>query len=237
MDETVPDQVRLSKNEIFKYGKHTLEGVDSGNIIVRHMFRVAQANKTNKSYIGQGYYPSISPTVIIRNMLENPKWYTPYTPYQAEISQGRLESLLNYQTMICELTGLDVSNASLLDEATACAEAVTMAFVHHNGDRKKFYVSDSMFPQTLDVLQTRAFGTDVEVVIGPTDQFPWEQADEYCGMLVQNPDNFGNIHNFAELCEKLREKSVVSVICADILSMCIVKPPGEMGADIAVGSV
>ena len=139
--------------------------------------------------------------------------------------------------MICELTGLDVANASLLDEATSCAEAVSLAYHWHNESRPKFYVSESMFPQTLDVLQTRSYATGVELVVGPIADFPWEQAHEYCGVLVQKPDNIGNLHNYSELCDKLRENDIVSVICADIMSTCIIKPPGEMGADIAVGSV
>lgn len=144
---------------------------------MRHMTRIAEANKINRSYQGQGYYPSILPPVIQRNLLENPKWYTPYTPYQAEIAQGRLESLLNFQTMITDLTGLDISNASLLDEATACAEAVSLAYASHNSKRAKFYVSDSIFPQNIDVIQTRCYGNGVEVVIGPIADFPWDQAE------------------------------------------------------------
>lgn len=139
--------------------------------------------------------------------------------------------------MISELTGLDISNASLLDEATACAEAVSLAYNHHDQKRNKFFVSESMFPQTIDVIKTRFYGLGVELVIAPISEFPWDEADQFCGMLVQNPDNVGNLTNFTDLFGQLREHGVISVICADIMSLCIVKSPGEMDADIAVGSV
>lgn len=145
-NETVPSHIRLHTSEEFVNGKQTLNSIDSGSKVMSHLKDIAAANKVNTSYQGQGYYPAILPAVIHRNMLENPKWYTPYTPYQAEIAQGRLESLLNYQTMICDLTGMDISNASLLDEATSCAEAVSLAYAAHNSTRPKFFVSESIFP-------------------------------------------------------------------------------------------
>lgn len=139
--------------------------------------------------------------------------------------------------MITDLTGMDISNASLLDEATSCAEAVSLAYASHNCKRAKFYVSESIFPQNIDVIQTRCYGNGVEVVIGPIADFPWDQAEQYCGMLVQNPDNVGNLSNFTQLFDKLRAHGVRSVLNSDILALCIVKSAGEMGADMAVGSV
>jgi len=174
--------------------------------------------------------------VIRRNVLENPNWYTPYTPYQAEISQGRLESLLNFQTMITELTGLDVSNASLLDEASAASEAMFMAYNVHNGKRNKFFLSSSIFPQNIEVVKTKANGLGIELVIDEPSRFPWAQAEEFCGYMVQNPDNLGNVSDISEVAGRLREKKVVVTVIADLLAMTIIKNPGEMGADIAIGS-
>lgn len=169
-------------------------------------------------------------------MLENPKWYTPYTPYQPEIAQGRLESLLNFQTAIMELTGLPVANASLLDEASSAAEAVQMSYGAHNMKRKKYFMSENMFPQTIDVVRTKAAALDIELVVGKLEDFDWDNATEYMGLMVQNPDNFGTVHDYAELAEKVKASKCVFTIAADILCMNLVKPPGEMGADIALGS-
>jgi len=174
--------------------------------------------------------------VIRRNVLENPNWYTPYTPYQAEISQGRLESLLNYQTMITELTGLDVANASLLDEASSASEAMFMAYNVHNGKRSKFFLSKTVFAQNIEVIKTKADGLGIELVIDEPANFNWEKASEFCGYLVQNPDNFGNVHDYTATIAKLKEHKVIVTIIADILSLAITKTPGEMGADIAVGT-
>ena len=169
-------------------------------------------------------------------MLENPKWYTPYTPYQPEIAQGRLEALMNFQTAIMELTGLPVSNASLLDEAMCAAEAVQMSFGAHNQKRTKYYMSETIFPQTIDVVRTKCDALDIELVVGPASEFPWEHAKEYMGCMVQNPDNFGTVADHTEFGAKLKESKVVFTIAADILSLNLIKTPAEMGADIAVGS-
>lgn len=142
--------------------------------------------------------------MIRRNVLENPNWYTPYTPYQAEIAQGRLESLLNFQTMITELTGLDVSNASLLDEATSASEAMFMAYNVHAGKRNKFFLSKHIFPQNIEVVKTKASGLGIELVIDEPANFDWSKADEYFGYMVQNPDNLGNVHDITEVAAKLK---------------------------------
>ena len=169
-------------------------------------------------------------------MLENPKWYTPYTPYQAEIAQGRLESLLNFQTAIMGLTGMAISNASLLDEATSAAEAVQMSYNVHNGKRTKYFLSENTFPQTIEVIKTKCHGLNIDLEIGNVNDFDFSKGKEYMGMLVQNPDNFGNINDYEEMSKKMKESGMVFTIACDILSLALTKPPGEMGADIAVGS-
>lgn len=213
----------------------TIVGIESEIMMLNHFRDLAAANKLNKSYQGCGFYPTQIPSVIRRNVLENPNWYTPYTPYQAEISQGRLESLLNFQTMITELTGLDVSNASLLDEASSAAEAMFMAYNVHNGKRNKFFLSKHIFPQNIQVIKTKADGLGIELVIDEPANFPWEKASDFCGYMVQNPDNLGNVTDITEVAAKLHEQKVVVTVIADILSLAVIKPPGEMGADIAVG--
>ena len=174
MKQTIPESIRIPEDRVFQHKGKTFDGIDSESGVLRRMSELADLNRVFKSYQGQGYAPSITPAVIKRNVLENPKWYTPYTPYQAEISQGRLEMLLNYQTMITELTHLDVANASLLDEASAAAEGVGMAYSTHNGKRSKVFVSNSIYPQTIDVMQTRASAIGVELVFGEANDFPWE---------------------------------------------------------------
>lgn len=139
--------------------------------------------------------------------------------------------------MITELTGMDIANASLLDEATSCAEAVSLAYAVHNGKRAKFYVSDTIFPQNLDVIQTRCYGNGVEVVVGPINSFPWDQVQEYCGVIVQNPDKIGNMTNFTDFFARLKQNGVLSVLNSDVLALCITKSAAEQGADIAVGGV
>mmetsp|Transcript_36321 Transcript_36321/g.35198 ORF Transcript_36321/g.35198 Transcript_36321/m.35198 type:complete len:194 (-) Transcript_36321:2256-2837(-) len=193
MDQTVPDSIKLSLETRFKHEGKQLVGMHSETLMLQNLREIALDNKVFKSYQGCGYYPTNLPSVIRRNVLENPNWYTPYTPYQAEISQGRLESLINYQTMISELTGLDISNASLLDEATAAAEAMMMSYGTHNGKRNKFFVSKHIFPQTIDVIQTRADGIGLRLIIDDPANFNFAKADTYCGAIVQNPDNLGNM--------------------------------------------
>lgn len=194
---------------------------------------IMDKNEVRRSFIGMGYYDCITPPVILRNILENPGWYTAYTPYQAEISQGRLEACLNFQTMVCDLTGLDVANASLLDEATAAAEAMSMCL----GARPKatqFLVSEKCHPQTIAVLQTRAEPLGVEIVI--SDHAKFEFGDDVFGALVQYPDTDGVIHDFADVAEKVHTAKAKLVVATDLLALTLLKPPGEFGADIAVGS-
>ena len=234
---TIPDSIRSPAGREFEYNGKKISGMNSESQVLKRMRTLAAQNKVFKSYQGQGYYPTIMPAVIKRNVLENPKWYTPYTPYQAEISQGRLEMLLNFQTMITELTGLDIANASLLDEGTAAAEAVGMAISIHNHKRSKVFISSSIFPQTVDVVRTRASAFGIELVIDELDNFPWEKIDEFAGVVVQTPDNIGNMRDLTQMFGKLREHKVISILIQDILSLSISKPAGEMGADIGCGGV
>ncbi|WP_295118097.1 aminomethyl-transferring glycine dehydrogenase [uncultured Chitinophaga sp.] len=204
-----------------------------------HLKAVSLKNKVFKNYIGQGYYDTITPSVILRNVFENPGWYTQYTPYQAEISQGRLESLLNYQTMVSDLTALPISNASLLDEATAAAEAMAMFFNQLNRDhdhlvRPKFFVDAKVLPQTIDVVITRAEPLNIEVVTG---NFTTAAIDEsYFGALLQYPDTEGNVHDYRTFIDKVHAAGAYVAMATDLLALTLLTPPGELGADAAVGS-
>ena len=200
--------------------------------------QVALKNKVYKTWIGQGYYNTITPSVILRNLFENPGWYTQYTPYQAEISQGRLESLLNFQTMIADLTGLELANASLLDEATAAAEAMAMLFHHVNNPGKitkpKFFVDNHIFPQTKDVLITRATPIGAELVFG---EYAEAQIDEtYFGAFVQYPNNNGTIEDYKAFIDLVHAANGYVVIATDLLALTLLTSPGELGADVAIGS-
>ena len=192
-------------------------------------------NKVLKSFIGQGYHGTLTPGVILRNVLENPGWYTAYTPYQAEIAQGRLEALLNFQTMITDLTGLDVSNASLLDEGTAAAEAVTLA-LSAKPKGKTIFISDRCHPQTIDVVQTRAEPIGLNVIVGDWGKFEPASAEELFAVIVQYPDTRGRIDDFSAFFEKSKEAGAVTICAADLLALTLLKSPGEFGADICVGT-
>jgi glycine dehydrogenase len=194
---------------------------------------IASQNQVFRSFIGMGYYDCITPAVIQRNVLENPGWYTQYTPYQAEISQGRLEALLNFQTMAADLTALDIANASLLDEATACAEAMTMCHRLADG-RNIFFVSETCHPQNIRVIQTRAKALGIEVVVGNHEHFSF--TEKVFGALVQYPDTFGAIHDYSGFAEKAHTAGAMLTVATDLLALTLLKPPGEFGADIAVGS-
>ncbi|HXD01627.1 MAG TPA: aminomethyl-transferring glycine dehydrogenase, partial [Verrucomicrobiae bacterium] len=186
-----------------------------------------------RSFIGMGYHDCITPPVIQRNVLENPGWYTPYTPYQAEIAQGRLEALLNFQTMICDLTGMDIANASLLDEATAAAEAMTMCHALKDG-RNAFFVSETCHPQTIDVVRTRAKALGIEIVVSNPQEFKFDET--VFGALVQYPDTYGAIHDYSGFIERAHAAGAMVTVAADLLALVLLKPPGEFGADIAIGS-
>jgi len=192
---------------------------------------LAKQNTVNRSFIGMGYYGTVTPTVILRNVLENPLWYTQYTPYQAEIAQGRLEALLNFQTMVADLTALPLANASLLDEATAAAEAMAMA-INITG-KHTFYVSDSCHPQTIGVMETRARSLGVTLHVGDATDF---QADDLAGVLVQYPTTDGRIEDYGTLAQEVHDAGGLLVCATDLLALTLIKPPGEFGADIAVGS-
>lgn len=192
-------------------------------------------NKVMKSMIGQGYYECIVPPAILRNVLENPMWYTPYTPYQAEISQGRLESLLNFQTVICDLTKMDISNSSLLDEATACAECLVLSVNHHRRQRCTFAVSKDAFKASIEMIRTRAAPLGINVVVGDINTIDLGDP-QLAGVYVQSPDAQGEIHDFSKLFQDAKKNNVICCCGSDLLSCCLVKAPGEMGADVVVGT-
>ncbi len=230
--ETIPEGIRL-KSDLAIPSALTEE-----EFLVK--FReIAQKNKVYTSYIGQGYYDTFLPTVIQRNILENPAWYTAYTPYQAEIAQGRMEALINFQTMVSDLTGMELANASLLDEATAAAEAMTMLYGQRKGSKKKtantFYVSDKVYPQTLDVLYTRSAPLGIRVEVGELAKLDVTRDDVF-GILFQYPEANGQVVNYEALVQACNEHQVFVVAAADLLSLTLLTPPGEMGADVVVGT-
>ncbi len=232
IDQTIPAGIRLKEDLDLP------DGMDEYSYL-QHIRKLASRNKIFKTYIGQGYYNTFVPPVILRNVFENPGWYTSYTPYQAEISQGRLEALLNFQTMVSDLTGLPLANASLLDEGTAAAEAMLMFF--HARPRavakagaNVFLVSDSVFTQTLEVLKTRAASRGIDLRILPDDRF--ELSEKVFGCLVQYPDKTGRIKDYAGLVQQLKEKNIPLAVAADLLSLTLLTPPGEWGADVVLGS-
>jgi glycine dehydrogenase len=231
IDKTVPPPIRLKKPLKLPVAQTEFEYLDE-------LKKVAARNKIYKTYIGQGYYNSITPSVILRNVFENPGWYTQYTPYQAEISQGRLESLLNYQTMVCDLTGLELSNASLLDEATAAAEAMAMLFHHKNKSEiigsPKFFVDNNVFAQTKEVLLTRAMPINIELVYGDYKTAGLDES--YFGAIVQYPNSIGSVEDYRDFINKVHAVNGYVVMATDLLALTLLTPPGELGADVAVGS-
>jgi glycine dehydrogenase len=202
---------------------------------LRHLRSLADLNVVSKSYIGLGYYPTVTPPAIQRNILENPGWYTAYTPYQAEIAQGRLEALLNFQTMIVDLTGMEIANASLLDEATAAAEAMSLCFAVTKQDgRHRFFVASNCHPQTIAVVRTRAEALGIEVVVGLPETIDWTQ--QFCGALVQYPNTDGIVNDYRAFVEAAHAAGSLVVVAADLLSLTLLVPPGEFDADVCVGS-
>ena len=230
IEETVPSSIRMKKPLNLPAGLNEYE-------YLSHIKSLASRNKVFKSYIGLGYYNTIVPGVILRNIFENPGWYTSYTPYQAEISQGRLEALLTYQTMVVDLAGLPIANASLLDEATAAAEAMIMLYNARSRESVKnnanvFLVSDKLFPQTIELLHTRSAPLGIEVKLVSDFEF----SSSVYGMILQYPDHYGEITDYSQLVQKAHEQNVTVAVAADLLSLALLTPPGEWGADVVVGS-
>src|SRR5256714_1056575 len=231
IDATVPSDIRLGRE------LNLLEAKSEGEAL-GELRPIAQKNKIARSFIGAGYYDCITPPVIQRNILENPGWYTAYTPYQAEIAQGRLEALLNFQQMIMDLTALDIANASMLDEATAAAEAMALcqavAGGADPGRRKAFFVADNCHPQTIAVVQTRAKPLGIEIKIGDYSRFKFDSP--VFGALVQYPATDGAIDDYSEFVRQAHDAGALVVVAAEILALTLIKPPGEFGADVAVGN-
>ena len=232
IDETVPQNIRLKK-------QIELDQPMSEQEYLEHIQFLGKKNKVFKSYIGMGYHPCNLPAVIQRNILENPGWYTAYTPYQAEIAQGRLEALLNFQTMITDLTGMELANASLLDESTSAAEA--MALLYSVRDRVsvkagivKFFVSDDVLPQTISVLKTRSMPIGIELVIGNAEEFNF--SSDFFGALVQYPGASGKIINLKSFISKAKDSNIKVAVSSDILSLVLLEAPGNIGADVVVGT-
>jgi len=226
IDQTVPKAIRQASKLDFGKPKSERE-------LLWHMRRVAEKNKVLTSLIGQGYHGTVTPPAIQRNILENPAWYTAYTPYQPEISQGRLEALLNFQTMISDLTGLEIANASLLDEATACAEAMTMAQRVAKSKAIAFFVDENCHPQNIAVMRTRAAPLGIEVIVDAPEKL---EADKVFGAIFQYPGTYGHLSDFSAPIAALHEAKAVAIMAADPLALTLLKEPGAMGADIAVGS-
>jgi len=237
MDEAIPASIRLTR-------PLNLPPAESEHAYLRRLSSIARRNQTFRSYIGLGYHDTITPAVILRMVMENPGWYTPYTPYQAEIAQGRLESLLNFQTMVAELTGMEVANASLLDEATAAAEAMTLLHrARSNGgrtssasvrERSLFLVSDRCLPQTIDVLRTRAEPLEIDLHVGPMEAMAFEP--RVFGVLLQYPDQYGAVSDLEPFIASAHRAGVLVAVGTDLLALALLKPPGEMGADVVFGN-
>ena len=231
IEQTIPSGIR-SKAPL------DLPEADSERGYLRRLGEIASRNVVARSYIGMGYYDCVTPSVILRNVFENPGWYTPYTPYQAEIAQGRLESLLNFQTVVKDLTGMDIATASLLDEGTAAAEAMTM---FHRLQTKKapagqeavFVVSDRCFPQTIDVVRGRAEPLDIRLEIGDAATLPLDNA---FGLLLQYPDDRGEVTDLRPIIERAHAAGVLVAVASDLMALTLLTPPGEMGADAVVGN-
>lgn len=230
--ETVPDDILLKK-------ALDLDTAMSEQEYLEHITELSTKNKLFKTYIGLGYHQSITPPVIQRNILENPGWYTAYTPYQAEIAQGRLEALLNFQTVVSDLTGMELANASLLDESTAAAEAMALLYNVREKEKKKnnaskFFVSEEILPQTLSLLQTRSEPLGIELVVGNHEDFDF--SEEFFGVILQYPSKTGKVHNYKEFIQKANDNQIKVAVAADILSLVMLESPGHFGVDVVVGT-
>ena len=227
IDEIVPDIIRRKEPMNIANGMSELAAL-------KQLRNLARMNIRYKSFIGQGYYNAITPPVIQRNIQENPAWYSAYTPYQPEISQGRLEALMNFQTMVSDLTGMDLANASMLDEATACAEAMTLCHRVSKSKSNVFFVANDCYAQNIEVIKTRAEPLNIEVVIG--DPLVELKELDCFGVLLQYPNTYGGFSDYSNLIESIHQKKALVAISADLLSLTLLKPPGEMGADLVVGN-
>jgi glycine dehydrogenase len=221
---------------IFTEEKLGLDDPLSEEEALKALKEISKKNIVYRSFIGQGYYGTVTPKVILRNVFENPGWYTSYTPYQAEISQGRLEALINFQTMVGDLAGFEIANASLLDEATAAAESMTLAHRVGKSKSQKFFIDQNCFPQTISVVTSRAKPIGIEVVIGDPQKLIELKEETYFGALLQYPGNDGAVIDFSRVIEGIHNQNGLAVMATDLLSLTILKSPGEMGADIAIGS-
>jgi len=232
ISETIPKNIRLTKTL-------DLDTPLSEHEYLKHIQELSEHNQVCKTYIGLGYHETVTPPVIQRNIFENPGWYTAYTPYQAEIAQGRLEALLNYQTMICDLTGMSIANASLLDESTAAAEAMSLLFAVRSRTQKKnaiakFFVDQNTLPQTLSLLETRSNPIGIELVVGDPKEFSIDAS--FFGALLQYPGKYGEIHDYSGFIENAASLEIKTVVAADLMSLVLLTPPGELGADVVVGT-
>ena len=232
LDETIPSSIRLEEPLALDSGISEFE-------FSKHIQALGRKNKTFSTFIGLGYHPAITPAVIQRNILENPGWYTAYTPYQAEIAQGRLEALFNFQTLVCDLTGMELANASLLDESTAAAEAMTMLFGARTKSQKQqhahhFFVDENILPQTLSLLQTRATPLDIQLVVGNPENSDF--SENYFGAILQYPGKKGNIPDLKNWMVKAQASGMYTVVAADIMSLVLLESPGSYGADVVVGT-
>src|SRR5260221_4779201 len=228
IDQTIPPAIRLRRQLELPAAKSEHELLDQAHTI-------AAKNEVGQSFIGMGYSDCIPPPVIQRNVLENPGWYTQYTPYQAEVSQGRLEALLNFQTMVSDLTALEIANASLLDEATAAAEAMHMMASSFAAEvPRALLVSDGCHPQTIEVLRTRAAAHDIEVIVGDARAFDFRK--KIFGVLLQYPATDGGVEDYRALIARAHAEGAMVTMACDLLALALLVPPGELGADIAVGS-
>ena len=230
--ETIPKKIRLNE-------PLTLPSALAEDEYLEHIRTIASKNKIFRSFIGMGYYETITPNVILRNVLENPGWYTAYTPYQAEIAQGRLEALINFQTAVSDLTGMEIANASLLDEGTAAAEAASMLFGKRKSKKRKqaytFFASENCHPQTISVLKNRLEPLNIELQVGSVEELDVADSGLF-GILLQYPGSDGTVEDYTSLIASAHENDVYVTVAADLLSLTLLRAPGEMGADVVVGS-